>query len=381
MAKNKNDIQVNTLLSSSTIDYSNQTTFKISDIEAKKIVLEVNTVNFRRSTMKSEIIFLLQKYVKNQFNQSFILLNTDYKNTMKKIPINMKQEENILKQCLLQLSNGKSVLFILPKSLCVSEYNELLLKLKIPNESPIDYDDNLYYKIDVKHIYIEMPPEPESFDQYPNHINEYQEEIRYLIKENYYSYAEKYANIIISHIFNMRKDKKVLLNEELKKQLYKQMKPIILNKTLSITLKEGSGIQKWKQYEEAIKCIEIDYYPYFSNDKDEYYLKITGRYGMYSLKIKQFEKAHKALAELKKHYDNTNEIIIQLEIGIKKSPPIRTTEKLERSCIKAIIKPDNKTQKEKKEEIEFEWEISSFNVLNYLKTDSLQPGIANILNK
>lgn len=392
METNENDTTLKLLSSIDEIDYSNQTSFQIFNGEVKRIVLKCNTIDDRKVTMKSEICFYIQKYIYSHSNKSFVLLNLEHKNMMRKIPFNMKQEESILKYCLSELSNDKYVLFIIPRSLCEEEYNHLVHKLNIPIELiSLEYDDSLYYKINVKHVFIEMLPDPDSITQYPQHIDAFKEEIRYLIKEKYYSYAERYCNIIIGRIFSMRKEKKMLFDDESKKQLSKLLKPIILNKTLCITLKEGDLLQKWKQYEEAIKCIEKDYYPYYKNDIDDFYLKITGRYVMYALKIKQIEKAHNALDDLKKKYDNNNEIIIQLENEIKRSPPFKTAEQLERSFIKGIMRKDINDDKKNGDvttnksrrinEIDYEWEISSLNVLNYLRTDLFEPGIINILNQ
>jgi hypothetical protein len=260
-----------------------------TNLKIGKIIIETKSSS-RRVELKSEVKFFLQKYISQ--DERLILASNDYKNIVKKNIDKMSLEEATLRDCLLSLEDDQIVWMVLDKSVAESLWNKAKLSLKLET----DPDPYFYFKINIVSIISQQPTEPKDINLYHNYVKRFKDEIRYFIRKENYTEAEKWANSIMSKFLTPSKETKILLDKHTDKRMIilEEFKSIILNKTLA--LMEVERPDKSKDYDNIIKHA-IEYKKYFQT-KDEQYLKITLRQIKSYIYKKDIDNAEYILKEI-----------------------------------------------------------------------------------
>lgn len=275
------------------------------NIKLAKIVIQSKETS-RRVEEKCDVKFYIQKYICSLEDKSFKHINKDYKNIYKRSIEKIASHESILRKCLLTLYDEQCVWIIIHKDADPEQYKSVIRDLKIEDQSKIE--EFLYYKIIIESIVFPQPAEPKSLHLYDKYIKKFQDEIRYFISKENYLEGEKWANSIINKFFNMNKQLKSQMTNELNKKLLPMMKSIVLNKTLCI-LKKPNVNNKHNDYNEIILTITKDYYKNFVGDKDDKYFKITLRLAHCYYELKNQELFESTLNELKQVNDKDENLI------------------------------------------------------------------------
>lgn len=266
------------------------------DLLLGKIIVESKDSN-RRVEEKCEVKYNIQKYLCLKSDGSLNIINKDYKSIFKKKIDKMDLNEKTTRWCLLNLSDDQTAWFVIHKIKDDTQYKLACKSLKLDDNTTSDYEDFLYYKISVNSVTFDQPAEPKAIQNYENYIKKYVEEVRYHTTKENYSEALSWANAIISKYFNMSKELKKQLTDDLNKKFLPLMKIVFSNKSLCLWKKPSN--EKFKDYEQIINLVEKEYYKYYQNEKDDIYIKVTGRLAKSYLNMKDLEKCEKTLNELK----------------------------------------------------------------------------------
>ena len=307
----------------------------------------VHSNSERRITEKTKVGFRYQVCLYNKKNESFEIVEKMYKNMIKKKINEMSKDDFLLRKCLLEMSQGDHIFFSIPlaeetselfarfkakllsakKNEFKKEYKEdLIFKLKeerrkkeksgekseekegenvpppnynVPEEEMkkveerFEFEERIYYRIFVEEITRDRPAFPGNFKDVTNYIKCFNTEIKELISRNEINNALAWCNEAIQKVLHMNKKKAEELsqkkNERFKKEIYAEIKKIILNKTF--LLDKNINVDARKNCEDAIKLIEAEFYGReLAKVVDENYMKVTGRYIRFCADIKEFGK-------------------------------------------------------------------------------------------
>ena len=223
---------------------------------------------------------------------------------------NLKEKEELIKKGEFQegVIPSKNPLPPKPKQ-------ELVIDMNIVNDVPKKYklEEKLYYRIFCEDVYIEKPPFPNKAKDLEAYVKNCNEEIKRLllkeekknINQREYNLAESWCNELISKIINMSKGK---LKQEYESEKFKAKRKEIENEMkkplLNLMYIYSKKSEKSSVINQAINLVENTYYRRFKGQYDESFLKITGRYINFLIKVSDFSKAKKVIDIIKDKCSN-----------------------------------------------------------------------------
>lgn len=295
MTTNRQNHFSNLVVNKSEIDFTRLIPIQgdINDYTMARILVQ-SSESSRRILEKCEVRFYIQKYLCSKEDQSFRIINRDYKNPVKKQIDKMEMQEIQIRKCLLNLFDNQIAWFLVKKDIDPKQFDLAMKSLK--EEDANKFEDYLYYKFIIESIVFSMPTEPNSLVLYDKYISKFQEEIRYFIQKGFFKEGISWANAIYQKVFQMNNALKKQLTPSLKKKLIPEMKSIILNLTYCLLWKPNE-LNKNKDLEEIVDIIINRYYTNFA-EKDDKWFKISVRLAHCYLSLKDFDKCEAKLKEL-----------------------------------------------------------------------------------
>ena len=272
--------------------------------EFTKIYLRSDDSN-RKVDQTSQVLFYIQKYI--FANEKFVIINSDYKNPIKKKIPDMTKSDSLLREMLLGLKRDEEVLFFFNRANDDCLYKDLIKKSKLPEQT--NFDNIIYYKIILKEITFQKPVVPSKINELSSFFNTILDLTRYYIKSQNYTEAISLSNFGIKNMFEMKKELKQNLKSEINKELKIIVKNIISNKTLCQIKKLNES-----EYDQIIEVIKNEYVKNYQNQNDLIDKKIMYRMAFCLEKKKSYNDCHTILLELDKKYPNDKDIIDLLNI-------------------------------------------------------------------
>ena len=136
--------------------------------EFTKIYLRSDDSN-RKVDQTSQVLFYIQKYI--FANEKFVIINSDYKNPIKKKIPDMTKSDSLLREMLLGLKRDEEVLFFFNRANDDCLYKDLIKKSKLPEQT--NFDNIIYYKIILKEITFQKPVVPSKINELSSFFNKF----------------------------------------------------------------------------------------------------------------------------------------------------------------------------------------------------------------
>jgi len=295
--------------------------YPLNDKENIERLIIINSKSSIRIEEKSELKFYFQKCLVMVDSGNLVIVNREYKNIYKKKVDQMKSNEIILRKLLLDLVSDQIVAFKISKSFELDNFNnsikDLPKNLKIPSNQK--FEDYFIYVIGIQLIY-NIIPEPKILD-YEKYCNKIYEQLKYLIGKEEYSQSISLMNKNIKNYF----ENKNFVNELNSKKLIKNkcdtiVEKIVSNKIFCLINKDGSEDSKRKDYEEALKALDEEYFKNYKlkkNANEDIYAKNLARKITLFIKVKNLQKALDSFDKLKNELPMQENFIKQVGIDVE----------------------------------------------------------------
>jgi tetratricopeptide (TPR) repeat protein len=275
--------------------------------EKEKINIEKLILRSSPSTLrieeKSELKFYFHKYIVKSDSGELIIVNRNFKNIYKKKVDQMKSDEKILRKLLLDMFSDQIAVYKISNFFELENYNNAIKTL--PKNLRIEKDqkfESFFIYVIGMHYVFNVIAEPK-ISEYESYCNKLQEQLRYLIAKEEYTQAISIMNKLLKNYFeNKNFVNELKAKKELKAKCDKILERIVSNKVFCLTKKESGDDNKRKDYEEALKALDDEYFKNFKlkkNADENLFAKNLARKATLFIKTKNLEKSLETLEKLK----------------------------------------------------------------------------------
>lgn len=309
--------------------------------KAEKII--VNNISTRKTEIHSTVTYYHQEYV---VESSGFLRSTrsNFKEQSKLDILNAASSNSLVRECLLEMYDDSICCFLINSTYSPevaeliktkqTQLNEKDQKQRLKDKQdfePAVFQDLIIILLFVTKIKLAYQNSMDSVENLRGAIEFYTKESRYYFNKHDYNECEKVCNTIKGKIFQMSNDLKQRISESDRNSLIKELQVVVMNLVNSIFSKAKSSITEFsaqlKAYKKCEECIKRDFLPFYSEVKDDRYIKVMVFLGTSLLKQNQFgncEKLVKELKQISKISDRSSVSIRILEEQLKSSIPVKS---------------------------------------------------------
>ncbi len=285
-------------------------------ISIEKLIMR-NSASPIRIEEKSEIKFYYQKYLVKPETGDLVIVNREFKNIYKKKVDQMKSDEKILRKLLLDMVSDQIAIYKISSNFEMDFYNNAIKNLpkhlKIEKEQK--FESFFIYVIGV-HFVCNIIAEPK-IAEYESYCNRLHEHLRYFIAKEEYTQAISIINKTIQNYFlNKNFASELKAKKDLKAKCDKVLERLVSNKIFCLTKKEAAEDIKRKDYEEALKALDEEYFKNFKlqkNADEVLFGKNLARKATLLIKVKNLEKSLETLEKLKAELPGQTALIEQVQ--------------------------------------------------------------------